>query len=353
MKQILIVLFSICLLGCEVKENLEPGVYFSDKTIAFSDMSDDSALVEVNGEKITKADLVTYSLLLENLHRLRMKKPLTDSYNQKEVVESFYPILMQMIQNKLIEQYARKVDAVPDAKDVVNAEQDFVKSLGVTGNTSFDQVCSGFFASDRKLFEKIPFNQVRDIIARQTVVSNSLTSVSDEELNARKRFVEEFDANADKLNAESRAKLLRVRAKMLSSKKSFADITNSKAEISPEHGSSWIEGPLSDFEHEENLIAWLKEAKVGEISQPIDLQDGLALVKLENIKQGEDEKIYKVVKCTVKAYENMTYQDQDAMTKQLLKWKNEEAQKILLEKLIKEAVLEYTNGTNFFPNVQK
>lgn len=314
-------------------------------------------MVVVNGQKITKGDFIGHALFLENIYRIRQKDIPSDEIVMEEVAEHSYPLLMQMIQNVMLDQYAAIEKIEPSESDVRIAETNTLLALGLPVDADYGKIVRSLPSQVRAAFSRLPYLDARNLCLRESVTTNDLRAVSEAELEARQAFVRKFDANADRLNAEARKKLNALREKYLASHEPFDKFAARVSQVSPEHGSKWLDVELSELAVEEDLTAWLKIAKEGDVSEPIDLQDGLAIVKLVKKHDGDappGEKpptCYQMVKCTLYAYERMRVQDRQQMTKQLLIWKNEEAQAELCEQLIKTAVLEYPNGTNFFPRV--
>lgn len=337
-----------------------PGLYVNQGVSrSISDLQGDDVVLIVNGERICKRDFDAQLRLGESIWSLVRGKALPSEAALAElaVVKGQW-IIYELIHHALFRQYAERIHAVPDAKQIENAEREFVNSFG---KLKFDSVASmaRMIGGDAgELMLKVPYVNAQDALLRQSVATNDLDSVSEAELEARRRFVAAFDANADAMNGKARERLLQAKAEILGGA-DFAEVTRKYAEVHPEYGSRWGTFILAETASEEDLHDWLAKAQVGDISDPVDTDDGLAIVKLVAKGKGdappgvEPPDAYTMVRCTMKACEKMRHQDKAEMSRQLLIWKRQDAQKLLGEKLMSEAVVEYPNGTNLFNVVNK
>lgn len=356
-------LLTLFLAGCGeegVDVVSKPGLYVNqgiEKSILELDESD--VVLIVNGERLTKRDFNAQLRLNEAIWSLAGGKelPTDDALAELAVVNGQWTAY-DLIRHALFRQYAERIHAVPSAELVKKAEREFVSSFN---KIKFDSVATmarmiGGAAGDLML--KVPYVNAQDALLRQSVTTNDLDSVSEAELEARRKFVAAFDANAEAMNAKTKERLLKAKAEILAGG-DFAEVTKKYAEVNPGYGSRWGTFILAETASEEDLHDWLAKAKVGDISDPVDTDDGLAIVKLVAKGKGdaplgaEPPDTYTMVRCTMKACEKMRYQDKTEMTRQLLVWKRQDAQKLLGEKLMSEAVIEYPNGTNLFKVINK
>ena len=348
------VLFS----GCSEKSVREPGVYVEKKSVAWEQLADSDVMVAVNGVGLTKRDFNSLASLRCQLVALQQNRVHGGFPNKDVLGEMAAGLVMELIHHELFRQYAEKRAIRPSAEQVAEATRNLMTALKRPREASFESVVELVSGDARELFRRIPYVDAQDQLLRQSVTTNDLDSVTDEEIAARERFVAEFDANADRLNAKQRRKLVAARKEIMAGA-DFAAVAAKCSEVSPEHGKEWETVELGELPPDEDLAVWLKKAKVGEVSKPLDLPDGLGLVKLVSVGKGEAPKgaplpdVYTLVKCTVRAFERMQYQDRPTMRNQLLMWKRQEAQKKLGTMLYDQAVIEYPNGTDFFPEFDR
>lgn len=338
----------------------KPGVYINKRVIGIDALRMTDPILYVNGEKVTKRDFEALLILRDKLWRICQNRTLdvTPGEIDKFRVEAGDGLMLELIHQTLFRQYAKKINATPSQKQIDIATKDLLKSLRRPGYT-IEGIATLIGGDAAELFRKIPYFDARDAISRQSVTTNDLDNVSDDELQRRIDFVKRFDANAEAMNEKAKERLKAARKRIMAG----ADIAEEASKIfdtvHPEYAKKWGRFEIQEFPADEDLHKWLLTAKVGDISDPLDLDDGIAIVKVLEKGKGEAPEgvtppdAYTLVRCTVKALEKMRYQDERQMRNQLLFWKRQEAQKKLGVMLAEEAVIEYPNGTNLFTNLVK
>ena len=112
-------------------------------------------------------------------------------------------------------------------------------------------------------------------------------------------------------------------------------------------------------EENQQLRDWLKTANAGDISGPIDLDDGIAIVKVvdkwkEPQGQGhEPVDEFELVRCTFKAYQYTLVETEEEIRKQYRIELERNLMSQLGERLWKNAVIEFPNGKDFWGKAQK
>ena len=264
--------------------------------------------------------------------------------------------MLQLIHHELFRQYAREIAAVPSAEQVRAAGEAMLRALR-RKNATIDSLADAIGGDAGELFRKAPYVDAQDALLRQSVTTNDLDHVSEAEIQERLAFVAKFDANAEKLNAKARERLAEAKKRILAGADFAAEARNIADVVNPQYGEEWGRFEIQEFPSNEELHKWLLTAQPGDISDPVDLDDGLAIVKVVERGKGEapdgvePPDAFTLVRCTTKAFEKMRFQDRAEMTQQLLLWKREDAQRTLGTMLTDRAVIEYPNGTNLFDNV--
>ncbi len=266
-------------------------------------------------------------------------------------------IILQLIHHELFRQYAEEIGAVPSEEKVADAAKSLLAALG-RANSSIEAIAMEIGGDAGELFRKAPYVDARDAVLRQSVTTNDLDNVSDAEIKEREAFVAEFDANAENLNNKAKERLVEAKKRILAGADFALEAKNIAESVNPQYGAEWGRFEIQEFPADEELHKWLLTAEPGDISDPLDLDDGIAIVKVLEKGKGEappgvePPDAYTLVRCTTQAFEKMQYQDRIQMTRQLLLWKREDAQRILGTMLTDRAVIEYPNGTNLFDNVR-
>lgn len=348
----------IGVLGCsrEERQPRAPGVYVpegKDKTI--ESMAPGDVIVSVNGEKVTKGDFEVLLRVRTALFQIQKKMDLDDLENMDVVqfTEQTVPYLvMELIHHKMFSQYAAEKGIVPTKEQIDVARQAFAASLS-RKPSDLERFAKRLGGAAGQYFANIPYVNAQDELLRQSVTTNDLSHVTDEEIAQGEKYVENWNKTADKNNEGARKRLAQARAE-IDAGGEFAEVAAKYAQVHPEHGKVWQTVQLGELPQDEDLYKWLVKAKVGDISQPIDLEDGLAIVKLESLGKGEappgvpPPDTYTLRRCTVYAYQYIETLGRPELQRELLQMKKRAAQKTLGVMLTDRAVLEYPNGTNFF-----
>ena len=346
--------FSGCSRGSE--GHTTPGVYVAEGQGKFiSDMKPDDVIVIVNGDKLTKRDFDALMRVRTAIFQLKSKIDIEDVDGapvQEFVLNNQFGIVPELIHHKLFAQYAAEKGIVPSDDAVAAARERFAGNV-LRRVDELGRLADRLGGEAGRLFLQIPYVDAQDALLRQSMSTNDLNTVSDEEVSAAQARIAEWDKNADRNNEESRKRLSAARAE-IDAGGDFAEVTRKYAQVSPEHGKAWATFELGELPQDEDLYKWLVTAKAGDVSPPLDIDDGIAIVKLVEIGKGEAPQgavrpdTYKLVKCTAYAYQYIQHLERPELVRELIKAKMGNAQRALGTMLMGRAVLEYPNGTNFF-----
>ncbi|MCL1856571.1 MAG: peptidyl-prolyl cis-trans isomerase, partial [Kiritimatiellaeota bacterium] len=129
----------------------------------------------------------------------------------------------------------------------------------------------------------------------------------------------------------------------------FAAAAREHSDIIPEQGELWKDDNMDDIEPPE-LAAWLGTAAEGDISEPIEMEDGLSIVKLLTITPGDerDEARYMLARITFYIAEVVTILPQEELRAELARLRLEKVNNALAQGLYDAAAISYPNGTNLF-----
>ena len=345
-------------LGCSREEcqPKAPGIYVSEgKGKTIESMVSGDVIVRVNGENVTKEDFEVLLRVRTALFQIQGKMDLDDLENEAvtQFVEQTAPFLvMELIHHKMFSQYAAEKGIVPSKDQIEAARQAFAQSLS-RKPADLERIAKRLGGAAGQYFADIPYINAQDELLRQSVTTNDLSHVTDEEIAQGEKYVENWNKTADRNNEGSRKRLAQARAE-IDAGGAFAEVAAKYAQVHPEYGKVWQTVQLGELPRDEDLYKWLVQAKVGDISQPIDLEDGVAIVKLVSMGKGDAPPgvplpdTYTLVRCTAYAYQYIGQLGRPEMRQELLQVKRQAAQRTLGVMLTERAVLEYPNGTNFF-----
>lgn len=373
-------LFALLFVGCErdgvdqVGEETAPAVNAdqtgeakvakSKKPVAVIDaLSPTSVVARVNGEEITKAEFVAWERARTKTWAMtRGWKPDTSNDDTKKFIRnSRVRALGELVKDVLIAQYAKAEGIEPTEKDVLAQKRKFLRRVKKPKST-FEDVVASFGAAEGEMLGRMLRGDAVTMAVLEHCASNNLHTVSAQELTNRLEFVREWNARADETNAAVRARAAKAKAEILAGAY-FADVAKKYADFLPEQGEKWNTFYLDEFEGDDQLGQWLARAEPGDISDPIDLEDGISIVglvsKLESplsVSNKPPVYAYEVVRCPFYAYEKQEDfgDNEKAIVEDILERRRQLAMRELHDRLVESAKIEFPCGNNlFYPQGEK
>lgn len=349
----------LAVFGCRPSEHLEPGVYANTNVVRYiKDMAPDCVLLRVNGQSITKADFTAIQRVNEKIYRLSNNIQLwkADRRASNWTYNNEQRVAETLLERELMRQEADRRGVVAASNRLQKVYKEYLRHMKCE-DQKIEEVAEQFGREDGDLFLKMLADDVRFDMVREAESTNGVIEVSDAVVDTCLQRVKEFNANADKLTEKSKAKARKFRAEVLAGG-DFTELTKKYADLMPEHGEKWNDFAVSDIPDDWELKKWLQTAKGGDVSEPMDTPDGIAVVGLifqytpnlpkELRMSGAPEVENRLVKCTFNAYEKLS-ESRDDITRDLMAKQRRQQQKRLGERLFREAVIEYPNGVTWFP----
>ena len=342
--------------GCGKDEPKAPGLYIDEtKSILMKDLSPRDVIVRVNGVGITKHDFLIRRSLNENVYRLRNKIELgVKNKKAKNYIRSAErDIPNEYIRHELIRQAA---DAAGIEVSEKRLKSEFKKFLNYIGRPkdSKDKVVAILGKEEVRVLVDFMRDGIRAEVLRDSLATNGYYTVTDEMVSNHLARITAWNENADRLNAKARKKANQFREKVVNGG-DFVELGKKTAQIRPEYVEKWDSFQLMEFtEENQQLRDWLATANAGDISGPIDLDDGIAIVKVvdkwkEPQGQGhEPVDEFELVRCTFKAYQYTLNETEDEIRRQYLVELEKNLMGQLGERLWKNAVIEFPNGRDFW-----
>lgn len=356
---VIVAVFAIS--GCGFHDSAKkPGLYVAERSVSMAELTPDDVLFRVNGVDIEKARFERRMRIVEKIYR--HKKGLSKEDNPKSLkrhLEASAPgVLQHLLAEELLHQGAAARGIVPTKADCIRAYVEFGKTMG-RGDWNESSILRKFGKDDGCYLVSMITNSAVSMAFRRAWSTNDLEVVSEETIDDFLNRLEVFNKDSEHRNAKSRSRAMEVREKILAGEISFVEAARKWANVSPEHGEAWGEFRLSEFGEEEEIHKWLSTAKVGDISYPVDLDDGLALVGVVAITPADlppgfpPENDYTLVKCTFYAYQTAEKLTREEARKYLLDQRRLQVSDELGKQLYAEAVIEMPNGNDFFVSRKK
>ena len=339
-------------------QTLSPGVYVAEKSVPLRDMSPDDVLYFVNGEKITKADFDERAALETAIFVLQKGDQKMPQKSKRKMLSGIRKnVPSHLVQRKLYLQAAGKSGVEPKPGEEQKKEETFLKRLPrrpKAGELEKKMGASVYAALKRSFAEDALIEAYR-----ASYWTNSYLTVSEEAISNKWEEVQRVNAKADTMNAKMRAKALEFKQKVQEGG-DFGELTLKYAKVHPEYGTNWTSAVLAEFAPEEDIYKWLSGAKDGDISDPIELDDGLAVIKLvsrhrANLPKGftpEDE--FTMVRCTFYIFNKYVEETSpESIREVFLREQLQQAHGELGVRLWNAAVIELPNGEDFFKPAPK
>ncbi|MCR5750921.1 MAG: SurA N-terminal domain-containing protein [Kiritimatiellae bacterium] len=337
--------------GCEKRG---PGVYVGDRSRRIVEMSGRDVIVRVNGVDITKRDFdkmqAAYGMMygLANGQGVDLSNPRI----QRFLNGRGRATPQELMRRELMRQEAARVKLAANPEGVASAKAALVRSFRKSKVRTFEEAASCMGAEVTQYVEGLIVSDVQSKDLRK-VLSPEAFKVSEKEIDeglARVKRVQDGCAASNKI---FRATIAAARAEVLAGR-DFAEVAERSSRGGKGEALEWESLQIEEVPEESPLRAFLAKAKEGDISDVIEWEDGLMFVKVLKVGKGDEEgagdgaKVFDLGRVVVNIWDSPDDMTRPEVRSELLKWKEQKAQEALGERLFKEAVLEFPNGTNWF-----
>lgn len=351
----------LLLSGCGKEEVKAPGLYVDEtKSVLMKDLSPRDVVVRVNGVDITKKDFLVRRGLNEKIYRLRNKIELgTKNRKAKSYIQTMEKSIPdEYIRHELVRQAADEAGITVPEKRLKSEYKKFLNYIG-RPKDSMEKVVALIGKDEGRVLVDFMREGIRAELLRDTLATNGYYTVTDEMVSNHLARIVAWNKNADRLNEKARKKADQFREKVLNGG-DFKELGKKTAQIHPEYAEEWDSFQLMEFSEEnQQLRDWLATANAGDISGPIDLDDGIAIVKVVDKwkePQGEgnepvDE--FQLVRCTFTAYQYTLVETEDEIRRQYLAELEKNLMGQLGDRLWANAVIEFPNGKDFWGKAKK
>ncbi len=322
-----------------------------------------SVVVRVNGHDITKADFSAWENLRMQIWAINKGFPMNVNNDESRKVRASnrMRVLGELVKGEMIRQHAQKEGITADEARVRAVEKKFLKEIrGRNSKANFETALTKFPKESVDVLRRaIQIEAITDVVLDKST-TNDLHHVTEAEVTNRIDFVKKWNKEADEKNAANREKAKKAKEEILKGAY-FVDVAKKYADFSPEQGDTWESVSLDELDSEDPLLHWLVRAEVGDISDPIEMDDGISIVglkmkhEMENPEPGEPNIWdYELVRCAFYAYEKLDeIEDHDELVEDMLSARRRFAMEELRKKLVEKAVIEFPSGQNLFYAVTK
>ena len=262
--------------------------------------------------------------------------------------------LNDLVRREVLRQACEKQGIVPPKKYVSEARAHFMSSIRKPKG-SFEQFADTLPEPQRTVLIRQVESDARNTYFLEQSSTNDLRNVSDKELSDFIEKVNKYNEEVEAMNVKAVSKAAAAKAEILAGN-TFYSVTTNRAEIFQDQGKYWDTVELSDLDPDEELFRFLCSAKEGDISDPLNLDDCIAIVGVlakepptvhEGVEIGEQ---YSLVRCAFNAYEEADepVHDPKKMRQSLLDQRVAEAREALMNKVLDDVKIEYPFGNKLF-----
>ena len=317
-----------------------------------------SVVVRINGEDITKRDFASLERVYVKMFAMANKwNPNTvNDETKKFKLNNRAQVLDDLMTFTLFNQYARAEGIEADAAGIAAKEREFLKKVNKP-KAKFADVAASFGSTDGEMLNKVMVRGAAlTMAALVRSTTNDLYHVTEQEFTNRLMHVEKVNRDADASNAVVRARALQAKKEILAGAL-FADVAKKYADFSPEQGNKWDSVELSEFDGDDPLGQWLARSDVGDISDPLVLDDGVSIVGIKAKHESERSEsnkppvyVYDIVRCAFHDYAKLDDFDGDrkAIEEDMIQLRRQAAMQALMAKLKEKAKFEFPSGHNLF-----
>ncbi len=316
-----------------------------------------SVVVRVNGVDITKGRYSSYERFRVMLWCVANKEPLNtkDVELKKFKVRGRMEAMGELLKRELLRQYAEKKNIVATEKMVASQQNKLLKTLHKQ-KQSFDEAADSFGEEGAGLLRWMADSEaLREAVVR-SFGTNDIFKVTETEISNRVQYVEKFNKRIDELNTSNRVVALKARTEILDGTNGFAAVAAKYAQTNAWEGADWQSVSLDELEADEPLALWLAKANVGDVSEPMVLDDGMAIVglaKQEETEPANDEHPaiyeYYLVRCYFYYYEKLdVIENRKDLVADMIENRRDMVMQELEKELLKDVKLEFPNGNNLF-----
>ena len=316
-----------------------------------------SVIVRVNGKDITKGEFAAWERARTKIWAMTRgwKPDVTNAKTKKFQMRNRTRALGELVKHVLIAQYALTEGIEPAKEEIAAGERRFLRSVN-KAKSAFSDVLVSLGEEEGELVRRVLRGDAVTMAILENSTSNDLRNVSAEEFTNRVEFVKQWNARADVTNQAVRARAAKAKAEILAGA-FFADVAKKYADFAPEQGETWDTFYLDEFEGDNPLGQWLARSDTGDISDPLDLDDGISIVGikmkyLSPISESNKPPVYAydVVRCPFYAYETLEDFDgnRKAIVEDIIARRRQLAMRELHDRIVEKAKIEFPSGNNLF-----
>ena len=324
-----------------------PEVLVAERESLLPHLPPEAVIVSVNGETLTRHQFDVAQSLYATV--FRMRKPSRSVEECRRMAQAQAEnIVTDFIRSALLRQEAARRGIEPDAEVLAATTKRMLGTLQRRRGT-LEGVAKEIGGEEGALFCDIVTGDALGVTLRTAVGGDRLT-VTDEDVDAEQVWIAAFNERAVATNAVNLARATAL-VQELRGGGDFAAAAAAYSDVIPEQGTDWWAERFLEDTEPPALAAWLKTAAEGDVSDPIEMEDGLAIVKALAIEREYDDDtltLYRLARITFYIFETIEIIPREALREVLADERMKAVHRELAKRLHDEAVIEWPSGTDLF-----
>lgn len=354
--KVLIWLVSLTVLvGCgegekQAAEDSSPEVPPKPEVVRSTVTADNLVVVRIDGHDITRSDVIRSGKVMLHLNLNKLRRTKIGQGERKFLQNYCFNAVTREVGRAAIDAYlADRKLVVPEAVRA-SVEKDFVRRYGIRS-----QKLKRWHTIDDLKF-MLGNNAFRvdielDDLAKHQVATNDMLVtdpivVSDEMVQKRLRTIAEYNANAQATNTLIFANASNLWHRIQEQEITFEDAAKAFSEDEYlDDGIEWGTFSKVQLEEETAVLGLLDTLKPGDITPPVESDDGLAILRLDEIDDAGNYSFSRIFFRLPVQYEEET----EAVARQMV-FERMKTEKItaIMKDYVGRLKLEYPNGPNIF-----
>ena len=264
--------------GAAGKRDAPNGTLFvSESSVLFDDLGDDDVIVKVNSDVLTKHDLLKRSLAVAALMKVRTPA-LSDYEAELEGRKGVSSLILPYIVKRLYIQEANRIGLKDDVTVREAAEQNVANLAKWKRNPSYEDILAALPA---KMADALRTAIDEDVLSRSLILHDLGTDivVTTQDIVRVENYIAAHNDRVAVSNAVN-SRLSKDVYAAATNGADFAELAKRFSDWNAEDGVLWGPWDRADLKNKSpKLLEWAEKAKPGDIIGPIDIDDGLSVVK--------------------------------------------------------------------------
>lgn len=325
-----------------------------------SDLGRRDVFLRVDGHSFTKADFLVAVSMQDKIRRMCAGDPLTGENKpaQEYSVWAQPRTLGEILRHALIRQYAKKngISATEGEFDTyVNLLLPKMRRRGKT----LQSVAAELGKEEGRLFVSYVEDDALAQPLRNHFDTEHSLDITDEDINAVSNRIVRYQERATASNSFERA-VLEKAVEAVRAGEDFAKVAR-KVSSTPNEGEDWGEYLLEELSDNPKLAAWVRDARLNDVSGILELDDGLSVVKvidlrLEDVPEGQDDDVrrfvWRLARISRPYFETTEDMTREEIVSMLSEYRNKKLQERVGKAIMEQAVIEWPYGTNLFKKAE-